>query len=201
MRCPLREMISVKVHAIDGGHRMPPLPEAIILVGAPVAPLFSPRVWRHVQVLLLGAMLAPGARTVTAALRGMGLGCERHFINDHRVLNRATWSIRQSGRMLLGWLMTSLMPAGATIVLGADDMGERRAGRKITAKGGGRDAVRSSTKPVIRCCGLKWVSMRRLVPVPWGQRMWAWPLLTALCSPTQQGGRRRTRPASTGDGT
>src|SRR5207342_3025961 len=75
--------------------------------------------------------------------------------------------------------------------LGADDMGERRAGRKITAKGGGRDAVRSSTKPVIRCCGLKWVSMRHLVPVPWGQRVWAWPLLTALCSPTQQGSRRR----------
>ena len=53
---------------------MPPLPEAIILVLAPFAPLFSQRVWRHAQVLLLGAMLAPGARTVTAALRVMGLG-------------------------------------------------------------------------------------------------------------------------------
>ena len=60
---------------------MPPLPEAIILVLAPFAPLFSPRVWRHAQVLLLGAMLAPGARTVTAALRVMGLSCERHFTN------------------------------------------------------------------------------------------------------------------------
>ena len=53
---------------------MPPLPEAIILVLAPFAPLFSHRVWLHAQVLLLGAMLAPGARTVTAALRVMGLG-------------------------------------------------------------------------------------------------------------------------------
>jgi hypothetical protein len=47
---------------------MPPLPEAIILVLAPFAPLFSQRVWLHAQVLIVGAMLAPGARTVTATL-------------------------------------------------------------------------------------------------------------------------------------
>jgi hypothetical protein len=170
---------------------MPPLPDAIILVLAPFAPLFSPRVWRHAQVLLLGAMLAPGARTVTAALRVMGLSCERHFTNYHRVLNRASWSLRQAGRILLGWLMTSLMPPGATIVLGADDTVERRSGRRITAKGCYRDAVRSRKKHVIRCFGLKWVSMMLLVPVPWSQRVWALPFLTALCWPAQKGGRRR----------
>ena len=53
---------------------MPPLPEAIILVLAPVAPLFLRRVWRHAQLWLLDAILAPGARTVTAALRGDGAG-------------------------------------------------------------------------------------------------------------------------------
>ncbi len=81
---------------------MPALPEAIILVLAPFAPLFSPRVWRPAQVLLVGAILAPGARTVTAALRVMGLSGERHFTNYHRVLNRATWSARHGSRMLLG---------------------------------------------------------------------------------------------------
>ncbi|HXH08420.1 MAG TPA: hypothetical protein VNP04_01405 [Alphaproteobacteria bacterium] len=35
---------------------MPPLPEAIILVLAPLAPLFSERVWLHAQVLRLGAI-------------------------------------------------------------------------------------------------------------------------------------------------
>jgi hypothetical protein len=40
---------------------MPPLPEAIILVLAPFTPLFSHRVWLHAQLLLLGAILAPGA--------------------------------------------------------------------------------------------------------------------------------------------
>src|SRR5919199_6557604 len=137
---------------------MPPLPESIILVLAPFAPLFSQRVWLHAQLLLLGAMLAPGARTVTAALRVMGLSGERHFTNYHRVLNRATWSARQGSRFLLGVLITLLLPPGATIVLGADDTVERRSGRQIKAKGCYRDAVRSTKKHVIRCCGLQWVS-------------------------------------------
>jgi protein-S-isoprenylcysteine O-methyltransferase Ste14 len=170
---------------------MPPLPDAIILVLAPFAPLFSHRVWLHAQVLLLGAMLAPGARTVTAALRVMGLAAERHFTNYHRVLNRATWSARQGSQMLLGLLITFLVPAGATMVLGADDTVERRSGRKITAKGCYRDAVRSSHKHVIRCFGLKWVSMMLLAPVPWSRRVWALPFLTALCWPTEPSQRRR----------
>jgi hypothetical protein len=170
---------------------MPPLPEAIILVLAPFAPLFSRRVWRHAQLLLLGAILAPGARTVTAALRAMGLATERHFTNYHRVLNRATWSTRQGSRMLLGVLITWLVPPGTTIVLGADDTVERRSGRKITAKGCYRDAVRSTKKHVIRCFGLKWVSMMLLVPVPWSQRVWALPFLTALCWPAKPRSQRR----------
>jgi DDE superfamily endonuclease len=170
---------------------MPPLPEAIILVLAPFAPLFSDRVWRHAQVLLLGAMLAPGARTVTTALRVMGLAGERRFTNDHRVLNRAIWSARQGSGILLGLLITLLVPPGATIVLGADDTVERRSGRKIRAKGCYRDAVRSSHKHVIRCFGLKWVSMMLLVPVPWSQRVWALPFLTAWCWPAEKSKRRR----------
>jgi DDE superfamily endonuclease len=79
---------------------IPPLPEAIIRILAAFAPLFSERVWRHAQVLLLGAMLTPGPRTVTGALRVMGLALERHFTNYHRVLNRATWSARQGSRIL-----------------------------------------------------------------------------------------------------
>ena len=170
---------------------MPPLPEGSILVLAPFAPLFSHRVWLHAQLLLLGAILAPGARTVTAALRAMGLATERRFTNYHRVLNRATWSARQGSRILLDLLITLLVPPGATIVLGADDTVERRSGRKITAKGCYRDAVRASRSHVIRCFGLKWVSMMLLVPVPWSRRVWAVPFLTALCWPAKKGTRQR----------
>jgi DDE superfamily endonuclease len=170
---------------------MPTLPEAIILVLAPFAPRFSQRVWLQAQLLLLGAMLAPGARTVTAALRAMGLSGERHFTNYHRVLNRATWSAHQASRILLGLLVTSLVPPGAAIVLGADDTVERRRGRQIAAKGCYRDAVRSTKKQIIRCFGLEWVVMMLLVPVPWARRVWALPFLTALCWPAERAKRRR----------
>ena len=170
---------------------MPHLPDTILQVLAPFAPLFSDRVWRQAQILLLGAMLTPGARTVTAALRVMGLATERHFTNYHRVLNRATWSARQGSRILLGVMITLLVPPGATIVFGADDTIERRSGRQIKAKGCYRDAVRSSKNHVIRCFGLKWVSMMLLVPVPWSRRVWALPFLTALCRPAEKPSRRR----------
>jgi hypothetical protein len=139
----------------------------------------------------LGAILTPGPRTVTAALRVMGLAMERHFTNSHRVLNRATWSALRGSQILLGLLITCLAPAGAPVVLGADDTVERRSGRKIGAKGCYRDAVRSSQKHVIHCFGLKWVSMMLLVPVPWSRRVWALPFLTALCWPTARGKPRR----------
>ena len=170
---------------------MPPLPEAIIRILAAFAPLFSRRVWSHAQSLLLGAILTPGARTVTTALRVMGRAMEHRFTNDHRVLNRATWSALQASRMLLGWLVARLGPPGAPMVLGADDTVERRSGRQITAKGCSRDAVRSTKKHVIRCVGLKWVVMMLVVPVPWARRVWALPFLTALCQPAEQGKTRR----------
>jgi hypothetical protein len=136
-------------------------------------------------------MLAPGARTVTAALRVMGLSGERHFTSYHHVLNRATWSALQASQILLGLLITCFVPPGATTVLGADNRVERRSGSKINAKGCYRDAVRSSTSYVIRCFGLKWVAMMLLVLVPWSQRVWALPFVTALCRLTQQGRRPR----------
>ena len=53
------------------------------------APLFSKPVFKHVKVLLMGAILSPASRTVTNALRVMGLSQEKHFQTYHRVLNRA----------------------------------------------------------------------------------------------------------------
>ena len=52
-------------------------------------PLFSKPVFNHVKVLLVGAILSPASRTVTNALRVMGLSQEKHFQTYHRVLNRA----------------------------------------------------------------------------------------------------------------
>jgi hypothetical protein len=95
------------------------------------AGLFSKRIWQRVQILLLGAILVPGQRTVTAVLRIMGLSSEKHFQNFHRVLNRAVWSSREAGRVLLNMLVAAFAVRGA-VVLGLDDTIERRRGAKYS---------------------------------------------------------------------
>jgi hypothetical protein len=65
------------------------LPPKMVQALAPFAPLFSGRVFRHVQVLVAGAILTPGKRTVASALRAMGLDQEKRFHRYHRVLSRA----------------------------------------------------------------------------------------------------------------
>ncbi len=143
------------------------------------APFFSRRMWPHVQVLLVGAMLAPGKRTVTAALRVMGLSREKHFQNYHRVLNRGQWSSLQLSRRLLSLLVSTFAAAG-TLVFSLDDTIERRVGQQIKAKGIYRDPVRSSHSHFVKASGLRWLSLMLLVPIPFAQRVWALPFLTAL---------------------
>jgi hypothetical protein len=64
--------------------------------------LFSKPVFAHVRLLLAGAILAPGKRTVSSLLRIIGLSKEKNFHKYHRVLSRARWSARKAARMLLG---------------------------------------------------------------------------------------------------
>ena len=111
------------------------LPPEMIVLLAPFAQLFSARVWRHAQVLVVGAILAAGKRTVSSGLRVMGVAWERRFPNYHRGLNRAQGSALQASKILLGVIVLLRVPPGAALVLGADDTVERRSGRQIRAKG------------------------------------------------------------------
>jgi len=88
------------------------LPTTMLHLLNPFMPLFSRRVWTYVQVLLAGAILAPGKRTVSAALRIMGLGQTDQFQRYHRVLNRATWSGREASCVLLSLLVKMFVPSG-----------------------------------------------------------------------------------------
>jgi hypothetical protein len=159
---------------------MPILPPEIIQAIRPFAQVFSERVWDWAQVLLVGAILAPGKRTVTAVLRVMGLKDEKQYQNYHRVLNRAKWSSLQASRILLGILVMGLVNVGVPVVVAADETLERRWGSKIKEKGIFRDAVRSSKRYTVYSSGLRWVSMMLLVSVPWSQRTQALPFLTVL---------------------
>ncbi len=122
------------------------LPTMMLHLLNPFMPLFSSRVWLHVQVLLAGAILAPGKRTVSAALRVMGLGQIEHFQRYHRVLNRATWSGREASRVLLSLLVRTFVPDGP-LVIGVDETLERRWGKKIAAKGIYQDPAKLALHP------------------------------------------------------
>ena len=155
------------------------LPAEIMTRLAPFAPLFSSRVWRHAQLLVVGAILAPGQRMVSMVLRVLGLSHLSTFSTYHRVLNRAVWSSLAVSHVLLGLLIGAFVPSGP-VVIGVDETLERRRGAKIAAKGIYRDAARSSKTHFAKASGLRWVCMMLLVPLPWAQRVWALPFLTVL---------------------
>ena len=155
------------------------LPETMIQLLSPFAPLFSRRVWQHVRLLLVGAILAPGKRTVTSALQALGLHGERRFCRYHRVLSRARWSSREASRILLGLLIEAFGDEGP-LVLGVDETLERRQGKKIAAKGIYGDPVRSSHEHFVKTSALRWVCVTLLVRIPWASRVWALPFLSAL---------------------
>src|SRR3982750_2276684 len=78
----------------------------------PFAASFTPAVWRHVLVLVAGVVLAPGRRTVTAALRVMGLDQAPGFAVYHRVLSMGGWSSRVLAHRLLRLVGAAFRPAG-----------------------------------------------------------------------------------------
>jgi len=170
---------------------MPTLPPAMLQLLAPFAPLFARRVWCHALVLVAGTLLAPGRRTVCAALRAMGLSRTRHWTRYHRVLNRAQWSSLAVSRVLLGLLVAAFAPAGP-VVVGVDATIERRWGGQIAAKGLYRDAVRSSKDYCVKVSGRRWRGLMLLVPIPWAGRAWALPFLTIL-APSARHDRKRGR--------
>jgi hypothetical protein len=174
---------------------MPDVPTAIMTVLGTFASLFSRRVLAYVNWLLVGAILAPGKRTVTAVWRIIGHSTEVHFQNYHRVLNRAQWSSLEARRRLLGLLLDVFVPA-APLIMGIDETIERRRGARMSAKGIYRDPVRSSHTHVVKASGLRWVCLMVLARIPWVDRVWALPFLTVLAPSERYDQARGRRPHS-----
>jgi hypothetical protein len=140
---------------------------------------FTAAVWRHVLVLVCGSLLAPGRRTVAAALRVMGLGEVAGFAVHHRVPSRGHWCSRALAHRLLLQLVAAFAPDGP-VVVGLDDTIERRWGARIAARGIYRDPVRSSHGHFVKASGLRWLCVMLLAPVPWAGCVWGLPFLAVL---------------------
>jgi hypothetical protein len=156
-------------------------------------PLFSKRVWHSVQILIKGAILAVGSRTVTAVLRVMGLSEDQQFQRFHRVLNRNTWSTLQASRRLLMALIDAFAPPGP-LPMALDDTIERRRGARIAARGIYRDPVWSSHSNVVKTNGLRWLCLMLVVPIPWAKRHWAMPFCSALTPSARYYAKRHRQP-------
>ena len=172
-----------------------PVPAILVPWLQPFREFFSAPVWDRVLVLVAGAVLAPGKRTVSSALRIMGLDSISNFTGYHQVLNRARWSPRKIGCRLLRLILDRLVPDGP-VVIGIDDTIERRWGPKIGARGIYRDPVRSSKEQFVKTSGLRWLSFMVLTPVPWAARTMALPFMTVLAPSkryhTDRGRRHKT---------
>lgn len=166
-------------------HRTPtscefPLPASMLSRLLGFADLFTRPTWSRALLLLAGAVLAPGKRTVTAMLRILGRDQEHDFPAYHAVLSQAAWSSRAVAGRLLRLLVATFVRPDATVVIGLDDTIERRWGARIKARGIYRDPVRSSKGHFVKTSGLRWLSAQLLVQVPWAGRIMALPFLTLL---------------------
>jgi hypothetical protein len=153
---------------------------------------FTAAAWRHVLVLVCGTLLAPGRRTVAAALRVMGLGEAAGFAVHHRVLSHGHWCSRAVAHRLLLLLVAAFVPDGP-VVVGLDDTVERRWGARIAARGIYRDPVRSSRGHFVKASGLRWLCVMLLAPVPWAGCVWGLPFLTVLAPSERHAAARRIR--------
>ena len=135
-------------------------------------------------ILLQGTILASGRRTITAALRVMGLSDDQEFSKYHHVFNRAKWSPWVLSKGVLSLLVNTCLPPGTALVLLIDDTLERRRGDKIKYKGWFRDPLRSTAKRVSTSLGIRWLCVALAVTVPWSSRPWALPfILVPVLSP------------------
>ena len=116
-------------------------PDKLGAILAAFAPLFTRPTWARVQPLLCGVSLAPGAGTVTAALRALGLGRQPHFEARSTACATGRWSARTAARVLLGLLVEGFAPTGEPLIFGVDETVKRHRGKRITARAIYRDAA------------------------------------------------------------
>lgn len=142
-------------------------------------PVFTQPTFRRFLVLLAGAILTPGRRTVANLLRTAGAFASGHVSSYRRVFSQARWSMLQLGCVLARQIV-ALLPAEAPIVLVGDDTVVAHPGPYVYGKARHRDPVRSSHAFTAWRYGHKWVVLAVLVGFPFANRPWALPVLVAL---------------------
>ncbi len=153
---------------------------------------FTQPTFQRSLVLLVGAIVAKGARTISNLLWNVGDLAEGDPSDYHRVFSRAPWSLWKLGQVL----------AIAVIKLAADDdwirvvvdctVAEHK-GKKVYGKGCHHDAVRSTDTHTVYRWGHRWVALAIIIRFPFCSRPWALPVLTALYRPKELNKKEKRR--------
>jgi DDE superfamily endonuclease len=171
------------------------LPAEAASILAALAPAFTAPTFRRFCLLLLGAILTPGRRTVANLLRTLGPLAAAHRTTYQRVLSSARWYGLRLACPLCR-LVVRLLPAEGPITLVGDDTVDGHKGKQVYGKARHRDPVRSSHSYTAWRYGHKWVVLAALVPVPGASRPWALPLLVDLYR-SEEDNRRLGKPHRT----
>jgi hypothetical protein len=119
------------------------LPDFAVPVLRMFQPAFSMPTYHRCLVLWLGAILTTGRRTITHSLRTVRHHATGHVSSSHRVFSQRRWSPWELARMLLAFLLTSVVPPGPVLLAGDETVAERP-GSHVFGKGRQRDGVRST---------------------------------------------------------
>ena len=169
------------------------LPAEIIPLLECFRPVFTEPTYQKAMSLVVGTILSKGRRTVTSALRVLGLEREGDWSKYHHVLNRARWDGLQLSAILLNLIINTFVACGAVIYITVDETLERRWGPKISKRGHGRDSLASSRGMSVSSSGLRWLSLAVVVNVPWSPLHWSLPFLHILLTTPQVSKERGIR--------
>lgn len=155
---------------------LPPEAHALVQV---LALHFTGPTYQRISVLLVGALLTTGRRTVANLLRTLRHLAPGHRTDYQRVLSRAPWSGLALGCALMRFLLEHLLPDGPVVLVG-DDTVDGHKGKCVYGKARHRDPVRSTHSYTAWRYGHKWVVLAVLVRFPFATRPWALPVLIDL---------------------
>src|SRR5438874_13002095 len=129
--------------------------------------------------LVVGLVAQSGRRTVCGMLVGAGLSRLWHHSRAHWFFSHARWSAEQVGLVLVGLIVTGLLPAGVPVLVAVDDTLLRRSGRKVAGAAWCYDGARKGPKGGQTSCGSCFVVVCNVVKLP----ISVWPAgITGLCA-------------------
>lgn len=169
------------------------LPDPIIQIFIEFQALLSAPSYRKMVLLVCGTLLAHGRRTVTAALKMLGMADEHNWSKYHNLLNRAKWSGLEATTIMLRLLINTFLAPNAPVEIVLDETLERRWGRKIKKRGHWRDSLASSRKQNVTTSGLRWLVAALSVKLPWSSRNWALPFFSTILTTPKRSAELKLR--------